>query len=190
MRVFPLPALQALLQDYVYWQDEEDHLRGYPRDSDACMDVIYIRLTKGAHVSTHGDRFAEAPISHLTLPPVRAQVLRLRRSRMARMRDAVFKAVDVLGSFVTEHGLLIEPFKPTFGVRQTLALLLARLGKHFFAEGCDVDAPLADFAALLRMVDLTPLKRRQQRHRVNDVPMVSVLLHLVEQTEDDLRKRG
>eukprot|EP00966_Prymnesium_polylepis_P209307 4849081-Prymnesium_polylepis.1 len=111
----------------------------------------------------------------MSLPPVRAQVLRLKRGRMQRMRDAVFKAVDALAEFVTAHALLIELFKPTFAVRQALALLLARLGKHFFAEGCDVEAPLTEFSALLLLVDLSPLRRRQQRHRVNDVIVPALL---------------
>ena len=50
-----LPA--TLLESHEFWQDEDDNVRGYPRDENASTDVIYIRLGVGAHVAFHGARF-------------------------------------------------------------------------------------------------------------------------------------
>ena len=43
---------KSQLETFRFWQDEDDHLRGYPLDPEACTDVIYVRIQKGAHVAT------------------------------------------------------------------------------------------------------------------------------------------
>ena len=46
---------QALLDEFEFWQDEADQLRGYSRNG-KCNDVILVRLAVGTHVSQYGAR--------------------------------------------------------------------------------------------------------------------------------------
>ena len=160
---------EALIANFRFWQDEDDQLRGYPLDDDACNDIIYVRLTRGAHVATHGAKFMSFPTGGMRLPPTRAQVYRLKRARCERMRDAVLRAFQSVEAFVKKKDLLLDAFKPTFKLGQSLGLLLTRLGGHQFGPNADVDAPIRLLNELLSAVDVMPLKRRQQRHRVADV---------------------
>ena len=155
--------------------------------------MLYVRLARGAHVLTHGERFAKFGHDGMALPPARAQVLRLKRARMERMRDASLKAVAAVGAFVEARGLLAEPFVPTFAAGQSLSLLLARLGGHFFGADADVATPLKQLDALLTAVDLTALRRRQQRHRVNDVivpALLDVISDLAQQSRLNLQRQA
>ena len=42
---------ETLLQDYVFWQDEDDNLRGYPSGGSGVDGIIYVRLDTGGHVA-------------------------------------------------------------------------------------------------------------------------------------------
>ena len=103
-----LPA--TLLESHEFWQDEDDNVRGYPRDENASADVIYIRLGVGAHVAFHGARFDRVRVGGESLPPTRALVLRLKKSRLSAQRDATMAAIRALEDFTREKGLLSEPF--------------------------------------------------------------------------------
>ena len=61
------------------------------------------------------------------LPPVRALVLRLRKRRLRKQRDAVLAALGVLERFVREKELLTNPFEPSFGICKALAVLLRKI---------------------------------------------------------------
>ncbi len=174
---------ETLVLNFRFWQDEDDNLRGYPLDMEACTDIIFVKVHKGAHVATHGDRFLSAPIEGMALPPSRTQIYRLKRSRMVRLRDATLRAFDALEAFTKRKELLLDAFRPTFKLAQSLSLLLARLGGHFFGPGADCDAPLAQLEELLESVDVLPLKRRQQRHRVSDVILPQLVDTLLEMAQ-------
>ena len=124
---------QALLDSHVFWQDEDDHLRGYPRDPATCTDVIYVRLVTGAHVAFYGARFDRASTGELALPPTRAIVLRLKLARLQRQWRAVLGGLEALERFVRDKELIVGPFEPTFQVCKALAGLLRRQGNHAFS---------------------------------------------------------
>ena len=119
----------------------------------------------------------------MALPPSRTQVYRLKRARMERMRDATLRALEALEASPKRHGLLLDAFRPTFKLAQSLSLLLARLGGHFFGPGADCKVPLQQFDELLESVDVLTLKRRQQRHRVSDVILPQLVDSLLEMAQ-------
>jgi len=174
---------EALVLNFRFWQDEDDNLRGYPLNAEACSDIIFVKIHKGAHVATHGERFLSANVDGMALPPSRTQVYRLKRARMERMRDATLRALEALEAFAKRHGLLLDEFRPTFKLAQSLSLLLARLGGHFFGPGADCKVPLQQLNELLESVDVLPLKRRQQRHRVSDVILPQLVDNLLEMAQ-------
>ena len=177
---------ETLVLNFRFWQDEDDNLRGYPLDADNCTDIIFVKIGKGGHVATHGERFLAFKTDGMILPPARAQVYRLKRTRMQRLRDATLRAFDAVEAFCKRKELLLDAFKPTFRLGQSLSLLLARLGGHFFGPGTDCERPLALLAELLEAVDVLPLKRRQQRHRVSDVilpQLIDTLLGMAARVE-------
>ena len=174
---------EALVLNFRFWQDEDDNLRGYPLNAEACSDIIFVKIHKGAHVATHGERFLSANVDGMALPPSRTQVYRLKRARMERMRDATLRALEALEAFAKRHGLLLDAFRPTFKLAQSLSLLLARLGGHFFGPGADCKVPLQQFDELLESVDVLTLKRRQQRHRVSDVILPQLVDSLLQMAQ-------
>jgi hypothetical protein len=119
----------------------------------------------------------------MALPPSRTQVYRLKRSRMERMRDATLRALEALEASPKRHGLLLDAFRPTFKLAQSLSLLLARLGGHFFGPGVDSKVPLQQFDELLESVAVLTLKRQQQRHRVSDVILPQLVDSLSEMAQ-------
>ena len=63
----------VLLERYVFWQDEKDFLRGYPKDPTKCRDIVFVNLGVGGHVAIHGGRFEQVrfrltPSDSLWLP--------------------------------------------------------------------------------------------------------------------------
>ena len=176
----------ALLAAYSFWQDEDDHLRGYPREPETCSDAIYVRLAAGAHVATHGARFDKIRLGEQQLPPTRAAVLRLKLARLTLQRDAVLKALAGLEAYVRAHDLIVGAFEPDFRVCKAVAAVLRRRGQ---ARGGATTAsrvtqpppppgavPAGDAAPppsplddLLDQIDLTPFRRRRRRHRVSSV---------------------
>ena len=174
---------QALFATFAYdfWQDEEDHIRGYPRtdpsgkpiNESAAQHVIFVQLARGAHVAFAGERFQQAkPGRDTALTPARALVLRLNRSRLERQRDAVHRGLAIVEAFTAEHALLSQPFEASFDVSKAMASVLRRLGGgHSFGPEITerLDDDLKAFERLLRLVDLAPFRRRRRRHRISEV---------------------
>ena len=171
---------QALLESHEFWQDEDDNVRGYPRDENASTDVIYIRLGVGAHVAFHGARFDRVRVGGESLPPTRALVLRLKKSRLSAQRDATMAAIRALEDFTREKALLSEPFTANFMVCKALAAILRRLAGHSFGQAAsarrreeaakkkkaEAEVALAgQLEDLLHQVELTPFARRRRLAR-------------------------
>ena len=183
-----LPA--TLLESHEFWQDEDDNVRGYPRDENASTDVIYIRLGVGAHVAFHGARFDRVRVGGESLPPTRARVLRLKKSRLSAQRDATMAAIRALEDFTREKGLLSEPFTANFMVCKALAAILRRLAGHSFGQAAsaaagktaakkkkaEAEVALAgQLEDLLHQVELTPFARRRKRHRLSHIVLPALL---------------
>ena len=169
-----LPA--ALLERYVFWQDESDLLRGYPRDPKH-PNIIFVNLGVGGHVALHGARFEQVKRGDTTLAPARALVLRLQRSRLERQHRAVNDALAVLEEFMKDRGLLSVPFESSFALCGGVAALLRKLGRHTFGAGTDetIARDLETIRGLLPLVSLVPFQRRRKRHRVPKVVVPALL---------------
>ena len=174
----------ALLEGYDFWQDEEDYLRGYHQKKEHA-DVIFINISKGAHVAFHGRGFERVKSNDLELPPARAHVMRLNTARLERQRKGVSDALGVLEEFCKAHSLLSQPFETSFVTNQGAARILRRLGGHSFGAEADetLAADLARLKELLQLVDLLPFQRRRRRHRVAKVvvpALIDALMAVVE----------
>ena len=175
----------TLLEQFRFWQDEEDHLRGYSLKKDG-EDCIFVNLSKGAHVALHGARFERVKGADLELPPARALIMRLNKARLERQRRGVGDALGVLEEFCKAHSLLSQPFEAGFATNQGAARLLRKLGGHSFGAEATAERLAADLALLreqLQLVDLLPFQRRRKRHRVAKVvvpALVDALVAVVE----------
>ena len=174
---------EALLTQYRFWQDEADQLRGYPIDAPRATMSYSYASTKARTSRAMAPGLRRLQSRGMALPPVRVVVIRMKRARMQRLHAAVLKALEKLQEFVTQKELLVDAFKHTFGLGQKLSLLLPRLCGHFFGGDADADAALADFGELLKSVDVTTFKRRQQRHRTSEVLMPSLVDTLLAMAE-------
>ena len=160
----------TLLEQYCFWQDEDDHLRGYPipkPDSKGSSeqlgsDIIFVRLAAGAHVALHGGRFDAVGLKDKLLTPTRALILRLKKARLQRQRTAVGKALALVEAFAAKNALLTPPLESSFAVSKALATILRRIGGHSFGPGSEgqLDGDLAALSRLLGRIDLLPFSRR------------------------------
>jgi thiol-disulfide isomerase/thioredoxin len=182
----------TLLEKYTFWQDEKDHLRGYPRDPAKCHDVIFVNLGVGGHVAVHGGRFEQVRRGDSLLAPARAVVLRLLRSRLERQRKATHDALALLDTFTKEHGLLSHPFESSFAVCGGVTRLLQRLGKHSFGAGSEpaISRDLERIKELLGLVNLVPFQRRRRRHRLSKIVIPALLDALVALLDDEETKES
>ena len=112
------PARPAVLQD--------DHMRGYARDPEV-RDIIYVRIGVGSHVAFAGSRFNRLSASDKVLPPARALVMRLQKTRLKAARDGVNAALQTLEAFVREKELLSKPFEPNFQICKAVSVLLRKI---------------------------------------------------------------
>ena len=157
----------TLLEDYVFWQDEDDNLRGYPSGSSGHYVVIYVRLEPGGHVGLCGGGVSkpQARQGSSALQATRAVVIRLRRERCEQRRQAVTDALKALESFCVSHApLLVGPFVASFAVAKGMAHLLERTRPE-----------LATLAELLNSLDLAPFLRRHPKFRESAVLLPALL---------------
>ena len=101
-------------------------MRGYARDPEV-RDIIYVRIGVGSHVAFAGSRFNRLSASDKVLPPARALVMRLQKSRLKAARDGVNAALQTLEAFVREKELLSKPFEPNFQICKAVSVLLRKI---------------------------------------------------------------
>jgi hypothetical protein len=187
----------TLLEQHCFWQDEDDHLRGYPipkPDSKGSSeqlgsDIIFVRLAAGAHVALHGGRFDAVGLKDKLLTPTRALILRLKKARLQRQRTAVGKALALVEAFAAKNALLTPPLESSFAVSKALATILRRIGGHSFGPGSEgqLDGDLAALSRLLGRIDLLPFSRRRRRHRITEVVLPAIADALVALLDEDAR---
>ena len=150
---------QALLDEYTFWQDEADQLRGYRaarKGKEAhkgagddeplqCDDVLLVRLGQGGHVALYGARHDKLRLGEHALTPTRALVLRLKAARLMAQRASVVVALEALETFLRDAAILEGPFEPSFATCQALLALLSKLSARTTeAGGDDADANCND----------------------------------------------
>ena len=144
-------------------------MRGYPREADA-NDIIFVRLSPGAHVALFGGRHeAIGRFKGFEPSPTRAVVIRLKKARLQRQRSAVDAALAVIEAFAAEQALLAQPFQPSFAICKATATMLRQIGGHSFGVGSEarLEQDLATFVSPAPSFRARSACRRRLAHRIS-----------------------
>jgi hypothetical protein len=176
---------QTLLETHRFWQDEDDQLRGYPIEEDRDDGkhdngegapskresmLIFVNLAAGAHVATHGSKWASVRASPETnLPPGRAVVMRFELSRLTAEHARVSQALQRLEEFVKAEGLLAGPFVVNYQLCKGLSTLVRRVGLDAFEQGMSG----------LSSESLQRLRTKRKRYRVSEYVLPQIMDLLV-----------
>ena len=157
---------QVLLEEYDFWQDESDQLRGYPK-SDATErkdDVLLVRIGQGGHVSTFGARFDKVRANDHALAPARTLVLRVKAGRLESQRDDVMAALECVERLLRGAEILEGAFEPSFATCNALLALISAMKNQDGGEDEAVTIT-SRLERLFERLDLAPFKRRRSHHR-------------------------
>ena len=153
---------QCLIDEFAFWQAEDDEIRGYPIDG-AGHDMLLVCPTTGAHVAffgqQYGTTFFPTDDKRLTLP-AKAIILRLKVEQHRSARNDVLAALSSLEALCTSStGLLSTPFEPTFALCQSIAAVLSK-----------ITPATPSFAEAVGMIDLAPLAMQRHSARALLIP--------------------